>query len=121
MHEHNVSVYAQIGYELMNLDAEYKFALADVKINLVAFTELQLAMFIILLKQKELGKDAVKPKGAKQVPNCIFYSFNKISNVLINNLSKSLPFCRKVDHKIEMVPRFALLSKAPYRLNKKKL
>jgi hypothetical protein len=79
--EHNVRVYAQIGYNLMNLDAEYKFALVDVKINLVAFTKLKLFMFLILLKQKELGKDA-KSKGAKQFPNCIFYSFIKFSNVL---------------------------------------
>jgi hypothetical protein len=108
--EHNVRVYAQISYKLMNLDAEYKFALADVKINLVAFIELKLATFLILLDQKELRKDT-NPKGAKQFPNCIFYSFNKFSNVLINDLPKSLPFCRKVDHKIEMVPISALRPK----------
>jgi hypothetical protein len=61
----------------MNLDVEYKFALVDVKIDLVAFIELKLARFLILLRQKELGKDA-KPKGVKQFPN---YSFNKFSNL----------------------------------------
>jgi hypothetical protein len=39
----------------------------------------------------------------------------------MNELPNALPPCRKVDHKIEVVPSIALPSKAPYRLNQKEL
>jgi hypothetical protein len=45
----------------MNLHVGYKFALVNTNINLVAFKELKLARFFILLKQSESRKEA-KPK-----------------------------------------------------------
>jgi hypothetical protein len=48
-------------------------------------------------------------------------SFNKLSKVLIDELLNALPPCKKVDHKIEVVPRVASLSKASYKLNQKEL
>jgi hypothetical protein len=60
-----------------------------------------------------LGKEA-KPKVAKQLPNRILDSFNKILNVLTNDLLKSFPLCKDVDHKIEVVFELTSLSKTPY-------
>jgi hypothetical protein len=57
----------------------------------------------------------------KQPPACILDSFNKFSEVLINEPLHAFPPYRKVDHMIEVVPRLALLFKAPYRLNQKEL
>jgi hypothetical protein len=39
----------------------------------------------------------------------------------MNDLPKSFPPYKKVDHKIEMAPNSTLLSKTPYRLNQKEL
>jgi len=39
----------------------------------------------------------------------------------MNDLPKSFPPYKKVDHKIEMAPSSTLPSKAPYKLNQKEL
>ena len=45
----------------------------------------------------------------------------KYKNVITNELPKHLPPKRVVDHKIDLVPRAELPSKAPYRLNQVEL
>jgi hypothetical protein len=60
-----------------------------------------------------------KPQGMKQPFTCILDSFNKFLKVLIDKLPYALPHFKEVDYKIEVVPRLALLFKAPYRLNQK--
>jgi hypothetical protein len=56
---------------------------------------------------------------ANQFLKSIFHSFKKTSNVLTSKLFKSLPPYQKVDHKIEVAPGLAPLSKTTYRLNQK--
>jgi hypothetical protein len=56
-----------------------------------------------------------------QTPVCILDSFNKFLELLTNELRYALSPCRMVHHKIKVVPRAALPSKAPYRLNQKEL
>jgi len=52
------------------------------------------------------------------VTSYLYFGFtHKFLEVLTNEFPNVLPPCRKVDHKIEVAPRMALLSKAPYRLN----
>jgi hypothetical protein len=62
-----------------------------------------------------------KAKGAKFLSTCISKIINKFLDVLIDDLPKHLPLYHNVDHKIEVVPRLAPLSKPPYQLNKKEL
>jgi hypothetical protein len=45
----------------------------------------------------------VKPKVAKKLPKCIFYSLIKFSDVLMNDLPKSFPPYEKANHKIKMM------------------
>jgi hypothetical protein len=59
------------------------------------------------------------PIIVNQLLQCIFDSFLKNLNILTCKLLKSFPPYQKVDHKIEVVPRLASLSKTPYRLNQK--
>jgi hypothetical protein len=56
-----------------------------------------------------------------QPPIYILDSFNKFLKLLTNELPNALSPYRKVHHKIELVPRVALPSKAPYRLNQNEL
>jgi hypothetical protein len=74
----------------MNLNVEYKSMLENVGINLVAIPKLELTKYLILLRQNELMKE-VEPKVVRQLPNCIFYSFNKFIIILMNKLSNSPP------------------------------
>jgi hypothetical protein len=48
-------------------------------------------------------------------------SLNNFTKVITNELLDALPPYRDVDHKIEVVPREALLSEAPYRSSQKEL
>jgi len=84
----------------MNLDVEYKFTLANVGINLVAIPKLKLTRFLILLKQNESMKED-EPKVVKQLPNWIFYSFNKFMVILMNKLPKPLLFTKMLTTKLK--------------------
>jgi hypothetical protein len=84
----------------MNLDVEYKSMLANVGINLVAIPKLELARFLIFLRQNESMKEA-EPKMVGQFPNCIFYSFNKFMIILMNKLPNSLPFTKMLTTKLK--------------------
>ncbi len=87
--------------------------------NLVALiNESKLPIFLILISFK-VSQGEPKPQEAKQPFICILDSLNKFSKVLTYELPDALPPCRKVDHKIEVVHRTTLSSKAPYRLNQK--
>jgi len=60
-----VRVHANIGFKLMNLDVEYKYALAKVVINLVALAkELKSPSFIILMFLRD-SQWELKPQGAR--------------------------------------------------------
>lgn len=101
----------------MNLDVDYNYALAFMGMNLVALaSELELSNFFILMSLR-VSQGEPKPQGMKQPHACILDSFNKILEVLTNKLWDAFPPCKKVDHKIEVVFRIALLPNAPYRLN----
>jgi len=69
----------------------------------------------------EVSQRELKLEGAKQPLVCILDSFNKISKVLTDKFPNAFPPYRKVDYKIEVVPRLAPLSKAPCKLNQKEL
>jgi hypothetical protein len=105
----------------VNLNVEYNFALAKVGINLVALTnEFELFSLLILIFLK-ISQEEPKPQGVRQLHVYILDSFNKFSKVLMNELSNALPPCKEIDHKIKVLHGSALSSKAPYRLNQKKL
>jgi hypothetical protein len=62
---------------------DYNFALPKVKINLGSLTkELKLPSFVILMSLG-VSKGRLQLKGARQPPQCILNSFNKILEVLI--------------------------------------
>jgi hypothetical protein len=52
---------------------------------------------------------------------CILDSFHKFSKLLTNEFPDVLSPCKKVHHKIKVVPIVTPPSKAPYRLNLKEL
>jgi hypothetical protein len=51
----------------------------------------------------------------------IFDSFNRFSELLINELPDALSPCRKVHHKIKVAHKVPLPSKASYKLKQKEL
>jgi hypothetical protein len=53
-----------------------------------------------LLKQNESMKEA-EPKVVKQLPNWIFYSFNKFMVILMNKLPKPLHFTKMLTTKLK--------------------
>jgi len=57
----------------------------------------------------------------KQPPKCIGDVIQKFVDVLTRELPDELPLKREVDHKIEVVSGLKTPSKAPYRLNQRKL
>ncbi len=87
--------------------------LVNNKIYLISFPELNPTKFFNLLKYNELIKE-VKLKMARQLPKCIFDSFNKFLNILINKLPKTFPLYKKVNHKIEVVLGLISSSKASH-------
>jgi hypothetical protein len=84
----------------MNLDVEYKSTLTNVGINFIAIPKLELTRFLILLRQNESMKE-VEPKVVGQLPNWIFYSFNKFTVILMNKLAKSLLFTKMLTTKLK--------------------
>ncbi len=86
----------------------------------MVFIKLKPTRFFVLLKQNESWKE-VKPKVAEQLHKCILVSLNKISDTSMDDLPKTLPPCRKVDHKIKVVHGSILLAETLYRLNQKEL
>ncbi len=115
-----LKVCAKCGFKLMCLNVDYNFALAKMGMNLVALTnELESPFFFVMFL--EVSQREPKPQGVEQPLVCILDSFNKISKVLTDEFPDAFPPYRKVDHKIEVVPRLAPLSKAPYKLNQKEL
>ncbi len=100
---------------------DYNYAFKRMGVNLVILiSELKTPNFLILISFR-VSQRELKPQEARQPLICILDSFNKFSKVLTNKLLDALPPCRKVDHKIKVVPRIVLSSKAPYRLNQKEL
>jgi hypothetical protein len=101
----------------MNLNTNYNYVLVEVGVDLVALAnELKLPSFIAL-KYLKVSRREPKPQGARQPFAYILDSFNKFPNILINELLDALPPCKKVDHKIKVVPKMVPLSKVPYKLN----
>jgi len=93
-------VHAKCGSKLVNLDANYNFALARMRMNLVALaSELESRSFLILMSWR-VSQGDLKPQGAKQPLVCILDSFNKFLEVLTNEFPNALPPYKKVDHKI---------------------
>jgi len=116
-----MKVHAKVGFKLVNINVEYNFALVEVGINLVPLAnEFELFSFLILIFLK-VSQEELKPQGVRKAPAYILDSFNMFLKVLTNELSNGLPPCKKIDHKIRVVPGSALPSKAPYKLNKKEL
>jgi hypothetical protein len=112
---HNVSnmrVHANIGFKLMNLNVEYKYALMKVIVNLIVLAkELKSLSFVILMFLRE-SQWELKPQEARRPLNCILNSFNKFSKGLINKFLDYLPYYIQMDHEIEKVSNLALLPKA---------
>jgi hypothetical protein len=117
---HKLKFCAKCGSKLMNLDVN-NFTLVEMGVNLVVLaSELESPCFLLLMSLR-VSHGEPKPQEAKQPPTFILDSFNKILKVLIDELPDALPPYREVDHKIEVVPRSAPLSKTPYILNQKEL
>ncbi len=114
-----VKVCAKIGSKLVNLNVEYNFVLAEIRINLVVLVkELELPSFVILMFLR-VSQGEPKLQGAKGPPPFILDSLNKLSKNLIDELPNALPPYRKVDHKIEVVFGLASPSKASYILKQR--
>jgi hypothetical protein len=112
---------SKCGSKLMNLDVNYNFTLVEMGMNLVVLAnELESPSFLLLMSLR-VSQGKHKPQEAKQTPTFILDSFNNFLKVLTYELPNALPPYREVDHKIEVVPRSAPLSKTPYRLNQKEL
>jgi hypothetical protein len=106
-----------VGFKLMNLDANYNYVLVEMGVDLFTLAnELKLFSFLVLMYLK-VSQGEPKPQGPRQPFAYILDSLNKFSNILTNELPDAFPPCKKVDHKIKMVPKMALPSKAPYKLN----
>jgi hypothetical protein len=72
-----------------DLDVDYNFALAKVRINLVALVKkLKLSNFLILMSLKVFNGEP-KPKGVRRPLSCILDSLNKILKILINILGSN--------------------------------
>jgi hypothetical protein len=52
-----VKACAKVGFKLMNSNMDYKWALVDVILNLVAFLNLKPTRLFVLLMQSEYGKE----------------------------------------------------------------
>jgi hypothetical protein len=65
--------------------------------------------------QSAYGKET-KLKVVGQLPKSIFYSLNKLSNILMNESHNSLPPYKEFDHEMKVVPKSTPPFKAPYRL-----
>ncbi len=105
----------------MNLDANYNYALVEVGIDLVTLAnELKSLSFLALMSLKVFQGEP-KPQGARRPLTYILDSFDRFSHVLTYELLDALPPCKEVDHKMEVVPGMAMLSKTPYKLNYKEL
>ncbi len=114
-------VCAKCGFKLVNLNVHCNFALTKMVMNLIVLaSELKLLNFMVLMSLK-VSQGEAKPQGARRPPACILDSLNKILEVLINEFFDAFPHYKKVDHKIELVLRLIMLSKAPCRLNQKEL
>jgi hypothetical protein len=101
----------------MNLNTNYNYALVEMGVDLVVLAnELKLLSFITL-KYLKVSRREPKPQRARQPFAYILDSFNKFSNILIDELPNALPPCKKVEHKIKVVPRMVPLSKVSYKLN----
>ncbi len=115
-----VKACAKVGFKLVNSDMDYKWALVDLILNLVAFLNLKPTRFFFKLMQNEYGKET-KLKVVGQLPKSIFDSLNKLLNILMNKSHNSLPPYKEFDHKMKVVLESTPPSKAPYRLNSKEL
>jgi hypothetical protein len=105
----------------VNLNVNYNFALAKMKVNLIVLaSELKSFSFLVLMYLK-VSQGEPKPQGVRQPFSCILGSFNNILEVLINELLNALPPYKKVDPKIEVVVGSISLSNASYWLNQKEL
>jgi len=114
-------VHANCGFKLVNLDVKYNFALAKMRVNLIALaSELKSFNFLVLM-YLQVSQGEPKPQGARRPPSCILGSFNNTLEVLINELFNAHPPYKKVDPKIEVVVGSISLSNASYWLNQKEL
>ena len=91
------------------------------KLNLVSLEQLEDETFLVVVRREaEVGtKQGVEAEVA--LPKCVRNTLNKYKDVLTNELPRELPPRREVDHKIDVVPGAEPPSKAPYRLDQKKL
>jgi hypothetical protein len=89
-----VRIYAKVGFKLVNLDVNYSFMLAKVRINLVVLTKKLESLNFVNLMFLKIFKGEFKPQGAKQPRDCILDSFNKILETLITiNMCLYVSFC----------------------------
>jgi hypothetical protein len=68
--------------------------------------------------------DEYEPKETTNLvtsPNCIKQVFDEFSNVMLEELPEDLPLRRQIDHVIEVMPRVAPPTKAPYRMSHEEL
>ncbi len=68
--------------------------------------------------------DEYEPKEATNLvtsPKCIKQVLNEFSDVMPEELPKDLPPRRRVDHAIEVMPKVARLTKAPYQMSHEEL
>ncbi len=68
--------------------------------------------------------DGSEPKEATDLvtfPKCIKRVLNEFPDVMPKELPKNMPLKRLVNHAIEVMPRVALPTKAPYRMSHEEL
>jgi len=55
--ENKIKACTKVGFKLVNSDMDYKWALVDIILNLVAFLNLKPTRFFVFLMQSEYGKE----------------------------------------------------------------
>ncbi len=112
-----LKIHARVGFKIINLNVNYNYTLVKVEVNLVVLVnELKSLSFLILMYLK-VSKGELKPQEARNPLVCILDSFNKFSDILIDELPDAFPLCKEVDHKVKLVLGTIMLFKALYRLN----
>jgi hypothetical protein len=75
---------------------------------------------VVIQARQEIGEEQ-KAKSGKLFPKSIEEVLKRNKNVLSKILLQALPPRRAMDHKIKVIPRFELPSKALYWLNQVEL
>ena len=90
-------------------------------LNLVSIDQMTNEKMVVVVRMKQFQRAHEEARNDGPQPKHICEVLERQKDVLTNKLHEESPPTREVDHKIEVIPGSEPPSKAPYRLNKKKL